>query len=156
MLFDVPDSPISISPHSPQNNLPVKEYSTLAWNAPPQCLLWALRSWALLKVASSIKRGIALSFTAPSHLSLPIYLSDSVNGCYSIRESFPARAPPRPLGDVCMLMITWLISYFIDSTSYTQVPIDKKTSLINDRPRKCNDRTSPSKLMSEAISKCCT
>ena len=39
---------------------------------------------------------------------------------------------------------------------YTQVYIDKKVSLINNRPRKCNNWISPSKLMSEAISKCCT
>ena len=39
---------------------------------------------------------------------------------------------------------------------YTQVYIDKKVNLINNRPRKCNNWMSPSKLMSEAISKCCT
>ena len=39
---------------------------------------------------------------------------------------------------------------------YTQVYIDKKVSLINNRPRKCNNWISPSKLMNEAISKCCT
>ena len=39
---------------------------------------------------------------------------------------------------------------------YTQVYIDKKVNLINNRPRKCNNWISPSKLMSEAISKCCT
>ena len=39
---------------------------------------------------------------------------------------------------------------------YTQAYIDKKVSLINNRPRKCNNWISPSKLMSEAISKCCT
>jgi IS30 family transposase len=38
---------------------------------------------------------------------------------------------------------------------YTQVYIDKKVNLINNRPRKCNNWISPSKLMSEAISKCC-
>ena len=41
-------------------------------------------------------------------------------------------------------------------SKYTQVYIDKKVSLINNRPRKCNNWISPSKLMSEAISKCCT
>ena len=39
---------------------------------------------------------------------------------------------------------------------YTQAYIDKKVKLINNRPRKCNSWISPSKLMSEAISKCCT
>ena len=39
---------------------------------------------------------------------------------------------------------------------YTQVYIDKKVSLINNRPRKCNNWISPSRLMSEAISECCT
>ena len=39
---------------------------------------------------------------------------------------------------------------------YTQVYIDKKVNLINNRPRKCNNGISPSKLMSEAISECCT
>ena len=39
---------------------------------------------------------------------------------------------------------------------YTQVYIDKKVKLINNRPRKCNNWISPSKLMSEAISECCT
>ena len=39
---------------------------------------------------------------------------------------------------------------------YTQVYIDKKVNLINNRPRKCNNWISPSKLMSEAISECCT
>ena len=39
---------------------------------------------------------------------------------------------------------------------YTQVYIDKKVNLINNRPRKCNNWISPSKLMSEAISRCCT
>ncbi len=39
---------------------------------------------------------------------------------------------------------------------YTQVYIDKKVDLINNRPRKCNNWISPSKLMSEAISECCT
>ena len=39
---------------------------------------------------------------------------------------------------------------------YSQTYIDKKVSLINNRPRKCNNWISPSKLMSEAISKCCT
>ena len=39
---------------------------------------------------------------------------------------------------------------------YTQAYIDKKVNLINNRPRKCNNWISPSKLMSEAISKCCT
>ena len=39
---------------------------------------------------------------------------------------------------------------------YTQVYIDKKVNLINNRPRKCNNWISPSKLMSEAISGCCT
>ena len=43
-----------------------------------------------------------------------------------------------------------------DLTRYTQVYIDKKVSLINNRPRKCNNWISPSKLMSEAISECCT
>ena len=41
-------------------------------------------------------------------------------------------------------------------SKYTQVYIDKKVSLINNRPRKCNSWISPSKLMSEAISECCT
>lgn len=39
---------------------------------------------------------------------------------------------------------------------YTQVYIDKKVNLINNRPRKCNNWISPSKLMSEAVSECCT
>jgi len=39
---------------------------------------------------------------------------------------------------------------------YTQVNIDKKVNLINNRPRKCNNWISPAKLMSEAISECCT
>jgi IS30 family transposase len=39
---------------------------------------------------------------------------------------------------------------------YTQAYIDKKVSLINNRPRKCNNWISPAKLMSEAISECCT
>lgn len=39
---------------------------------------------------------------------------------------------------------------------YTQAYIDKKVSLINNRPRKCNNWISPSKLMSKAISECCT
>ena len=39
---------------------------------------------------------------------------------------------------------------------YTQSYIDKKVNLINNRPRKCNNWISPSKLMSEAISRCCT
>ena len=39
---------------------------------------------------------------------------------------------------------------------YTQVYIDKKVNLINNRPRKCNNWISPSKLISEAISECCT
>ena len=39
---------------------------------------------------------------------------------------------------------------------YTQVYIDKKVNLINNRPRKCNNWISPSKLMSKAISECCT
>jgi IS30 family transposase len=39
---------------------------------------------------------------------------------------------------------------------YTQVYIDKKVNLINNRPRKCNNWISSSKLMSEAISECCT
>ena len=39
---------------------------------------------------------------------------------------------------------------------YTQAYIDKKVNLINNRPRKCNNWISSSKLMSEAISKCCT
>lgn len=39
---------------------------------------------------------------------------------------------------------------------YTQVYIDKKVALINNRPRKCNTWISPSKLMSKAISECCT
>ena len=39
---------------------------------------------------------------------------------------------------------------------YTQAYIDKKVKLINNRPRKCNNWISPSKLMSEAISECCT
>ena len=38
---------------------------------------------------------------------------------------------------------------------YTQVYIDKKVDLINNRPRKCNNWISSSKLMNEAISKCC-
>ena len=38
---------------------------------------------------------------------------------------------------------------------YTQTYIDKKVNLINNRPRKCNNWISSSKLMSEAISKCC-
>ena len=41
-------------------------------------------------------------------------------------------------------------------TRYSQVYIDKKVSLINNRPRKCNNWISPSKLMNEAISECCT
>ena len=39
---------------------------------------------------------------------------------------------------------------------YIQVYIDKKVNLINNRHRKCNNWISPSKLMSEAISECCT
>ena len=39
---------------------------------------------------------------------------------------------------------------------YTQAYIDKKVDLINNRPRKCNNWISPSRLMSEAISECCT
>ena len=39
---------------------------------------------------------------------------------------------------------------------YTQVYIDKKVNLINNRPRKCNNWISPSKLMSKAILECCT
>ena len=39
---------------------------------------------------------------------------------------------------------------------YTQVYIDNKVNLINNRPRKCNNWISSSKLMSEAISECCT
>ena len=39
---------------------------------------------------------------------------------------------------------------------YTQAYIDKKVGLINNRPRKCNNWISPAKLMSEAISWCCT
>ena len=39
---------------------------------------------------------------------------------------------------------------------YSQVYIDKKVALINNRPRKCNNWISPSKMMSEAISECCT
>lgn len=39
---------------------------------------------------------------------------------------------------------------------YTQAYIDKKVDLVNNRPRKCNNWISPAKLMSEAISKCCT
>ena len=39
---------------------------------------------------------------------------------------------------------------------YTQVYIDKKVNLINNRPRKCNNWISPSKLMSEAIAERCT
>ena len=39
---------------------------------------------------------------------------------------------------------------------YTQIYIDKKVALINNRPRKCNNWISPSKMMSEAISECCT
>ena len=39
---------------------------------------------------------------------------------------------------------------------YTQAYIDKKVNLINNRPRKCNSWISPSKLMNEAITKCCT
>ncbi len=39
---------------------------------------------------------------------------------------------------------------------YTQAYIDKKVNLINNRPRKCNNWISPAKLMSEAISECCT
>ena len=41
-------------------------------------------------------------------------------------------------------------------SKYTQAYIDKKVDLINNRPRKCNNWISPSKLMSEAISECCT
>ena len=41
-------------------------------------------------------------------------------------------------------------------SKYTQAYIDKKINLINNRPRKCNNWISPSKLMSEAISECCT
>ena len=41
-------------------------------------------------------------------------------------------------------------------SKYTQAYIDKKVNLINNRPRKCNNWVSPSKLMSEAISECCT
>ncbi|MFA7032419.1 MAG: IS30 family transposase [Bacilli bacterium] len=39
---------------------------------------------------------------------------------------------------------------------FTQSYIDKKVDLINNRPRKCNNWISPSKLMHEAISECCT
>lgn len=39
---------------------------------------------------------------------------------------------------------------------YAQAYIDKKVDLINNRPRKCNNWISPAKLMSEAISGCCT
>lgn len=39
---------------------------------------------------------------------------------------------------------------------YTQVYIDKKVELINNRPRKCNNWVSSSKMMYEAISECCT
>ena len=39
---------------------------------------------------------------------------------------------------------------------YTQVYIDKKVSLINNRPRKCNNWIPASKLMAEAVSECCT
>ena len=39
---------------------------------------------------------------------------------------------------------------------YTQVYIDKKVALINNRPRKCNNWIPASKLICEAISKCCT
>ena len=39
---------------------------------------------------------------------------------------------------------------------YNQAYIDKKVNLINNRPRKCNNWISSSKLMSEAISECCT
>ena len=41
-------------------------------------------------------------------------------------------------------------------SKYTQAYIDKKVNLINNRPRKCNNWISPSKLMSEAIAECCT
>ena len=43
-----------------------------------------------------------------------------------------------------------------DLGRYRQKYIDKKVGLINNRPRKCNDWISPSKLMDEAISECCT
>lgn len=39
---------------------------------------------------------------------------------------------------------------------YTQKYIDKKVGLINNRPRKCNNWISPSKMMAQAISECCT
>ena len=39
---------------------------------------------------------------------------------------------------------------------YTQAYVDKKVDLINNRPRKCNNWVSPSELMLEAISRCCT
>ena len=43
-----------------------------------------------------------------------------------------------------------------DLGRYNQKYIDKKVGLINNRPRKCNNWISPSKLMAEAISGCCT
>ena len=43
-----------------------------------------------------------------------------------------------------------------DLGRYTQKHIDKKVGLINNRPRKCNNWISPSKMMDEAISECCT
>ena len=39
---------------------------------------------------------------------------------------------------------------------FTQVYIDKKVALINNRPRKCNNWISASELMNDAISECCT
>ena len=39
---------------------------------------------------------------------------------------------------------------------YTQRYIDNKVTLINNRPRKCINWISPSVLMNEALSKCCT
>ena len=43
-----------------------------------------------------------------------------------------------------------------DLGRYTQKHIDKKVGLINNRPRKCNNWISPSKMMDDAISECCT
>ena len=43
-----------------------------------------------------------------------------------------------------------------DLGRYNQKYIDKKVGLINNRPRKCNNWISASKLMAEAISECCT